>query len=65
MTDAERDDEQEWECGEPCPYPGCAQCSEYWVRMVHEGLWKPGVGWTRIDMNNFREVNFHANTPLD
>lgn len=35
------------ECLRPCPYPGCADCERYWERMVREGLWVPGEGWTR------------------
>ncbi len=35
------------ECLEPCAYPGCALCRAYWERMVDEGLWVPGEGWTQ------------------
>lgn len=41
-----RDDDEEDECDEPCMYPGCEACADYWRRMVAEGRWKPGEGWT-------------------
>ena len=39
-------DDEDDDCGEPCPYPGCESCADYWRRMVAEGRWKLGVGWT-------------------
>lgn len=38
---------EEDDCLGPCPYPGCADCEHYWERMVKEGLWVPGEGWTK------------------
>lgn len=40
------DDDEDDECAEPCQYPGCGECEEYWRRMVQEGRWEPGKGWT-------------------
>lgn len=42
-ADLEDDDD---DCGEPCQYPGCEACADYWRRMVAEGRWEPGRGWT-------------------
>lgn len=41
------------ECMEPCPYPGCQQCNGYWRRMVHEGFWQVGRGWTDKGVREF------------
>lgn len=39
------DDEDE--CGKPCPYEHqCEACAAYWQRVVDEGLYQPGVGWS-------------------
>ena len=40
------DDDEDDDCGEPCQYPGCESCADYWRRMVAEGRWEPGRGWT-------------------
>lgn len=40
------DDDDEDECEEPCQYPGCEICQDYWRRMVAERRWEPGKGWT-------------------
>lgn len=36
-----------YDCMSPCPSPGCEYCKHYWERMVEEGLWVPGEGWTK------------------
>lgn len=39
-------DDDEDDCDAPCQYPGCDECRDYWLRMVAEGRWEPGRGWT-------------------
>jgi hypothetical protein len=41
------DDDEAEQCGAPCSYEGrCGQCDPYWQRVIEEGLYEPGVGWT-------------------
>jgi hypothetical protein len=42
---------EEEECEQPCEYGSdCGPCGAYWARMVAEGLWEPGKGWTQAGM---------------
>lgn len=40
------------DCGGPCEFgtQSCQRCAGYWTRMVREGLWEPGRGWTAAGM---------------
>lgn len=39
--------EDDSECGQPCRYENrCEDCDPYWQRVVDEGLYAPGIGWT-------------------
>jgi hypothetical protein len=36
------------ECFRPCPFEvACSECEGYWDRMVNEGFFEPGVGWSQ------------------
>lgn len=41
------DDDDDDECGGPCRYEErCELCEPYWLRMIADGLWETGKGWT-------------------
>lgn len=45
------------ECEEPCPASNpCQECEEYWNRMVMEGLWEEGEGWTDEALREWMKV---------
>lgn len=51
-------DEDQKECGRPCPPNDCCEeCETYWQRMRHEGFWKDSKGWTERGM---AEIRRHA-----
>ena len=49
------DDDTDDMCEQPCEYPGCEKCEGYWWRMVHEGYWVPGKGWTAAAVRQWRK----------
>jgi hypothetical protein len=44
------------ECGEPCsPDNPCPECEQYWLRMVAEGYWINGSGWTEKALREMKK----------